>query len=142
VHKKWLSSKNEHTFRESDSLSGSLTISIDNRTIEIPHKDISHITVEDHYSRIYFQKENTMQNLFIRASLKSLQQSLPEDPFLQIHRSHLVNIRYVCGLSKNKREVKIRCAQDEATLPISRHRLSDLRISLMACPFDQSSRQS
>lgn len=71
------SSRDGHTSRNRGRLDGSLTVSVNNRILEIPHPDISHITVEDHDSRIYFTKEDTLHNAFIRRPLKVLQQFLP-----------------------------------------------------------------
>lgn len=116
---------------------GSLAVNLNDKSFAIPYREISHITVEDHYSRIYFIKDNAMQNVFIRKPLKALRQSLPEDRFLQIHRSHLVNLRLVCGLSRTRRELTLKSAQNETILPVSRYRLSDLCKRLMDYPSEQ-----
>ena len=110
---------------------GSLKVSTDSRIFQIPHLLIVHITVEDHYSRIYYLKNNVLQNVLIRMPLRALQQSLPTDHFFQIHRCHLVNLRHVYGLSKNRRELKMKWAQNGGKLPVSRNRLPDLRRRLM-----------
>ena len=128
----------ERIIRKQAVAFGSLTVSTDNRTFEISYPNISHITVEDHYSRIYFIKQNSLQNVFIRTPLKALKKSLPEDLFFQIHRSHLVNLRYVSGFLKNKRLLTMKYAQNEASLPISRYRLSDFHNRLITLQSDVS----
>jgi len=72
-----------------------------------------------------------LHNVFIRTPLKALQQSLPGDHFLQIHRSHLVNLMHVSGFSKDRRAIRLIWTQNEVILPVSRYRLSDLRTRLM-----------
>ena len=70
--------------------------------IKIPHAQITRITVEDHYSRILFASGNgdDLRNVLIRLPLKKLLQALPKDAFVQIHRSHAVNLRHVKCLEK------------------------------------------
>jgi hypothetical protein len=116
---------------------GSLAVSMDHRVIKIPFPAISHISVEDHYSRIFYMKNDKLQNIFIRKPLKALQQSLPNDHFFQVHRSYLVNLNHVSGLFNNNRKLKMRWAQNGVALPVSRHRLSDLRDRLQEYPSAQ-----
>ena len=125
-----LSLKDRQAGPQQAASDGVLKVSVDNRSLEIHHSLISHITVEDHYSRIYFFKDDALHNIFIRTPLKVLHQSLPKNVFFQIHRSHLVNLAHVCGFSRKNWELKMKGTHAETALPVSRYRLSDLRSKL------------
>ena len=71
---------------------GLLKLNVDSSPIEIPYAHITHVTVEDHYSRVFFSGDKGQHNVLIRAPLKSLLKKLPGEFFLQIHRSHIVNL--------------------------------------------------
>jgi DNA-binding LytR/AlgR family response regulator len=98
----------------------------------IPNKDsferiqmdrISHINVEDHYCRIFVKHSESIKEFFIQISLKEILDQLPPESFLQIHRSHVVNLAFVSSLLKDSRSYQLALNQGAHTLPISRHRL-------------------
>lgn len=95
-----------------------------NRTI--PHSDITHITVEDHYCRIHYSSGNGLKSKMIRLPLKELLLNLPEPHFLRIHRSHVLNLGYVSHLSKKGRDHKVVLKNHPVELPISRSRFKSL----------------
>ncbi len=107
--------------------SGVLRINAGGKALAIPHVEISHITVEDHYLRIFHGNDGSTQNVFFRHSLNRLMRRLPERHFLRIHRSHVVNLRQVAGLEKYGKETHLRLHSFDQTLPVSRHRLPHLR---------------
>ncbi len=88
---------------------------------------ISHIRIEDHYARIYIQIGDDTQEILRKISLKHLLSMLPNDQFVQIHRSHAVNIAYVKRVRKSGRAHKVVLKNVRTALPVSRHRLAALR---------------
>jgi hypothetical protein len=105
---------------------GVLRIRSDGLALSIPHAHISHISVEDHYLRIFYGNGGALRNVLIRRPLHKLLKQLPERHFLRIHRSHVVNLGQVAGLEKHGRENRIRLCGHGHPLPISRHRLPAL----------------
>jgi hypothetical protein len=88
------------------------------------HMDqISHINVEDHYCRIFVKEQGLVHEFYVKISLKELLEQLPQDHFLQIHRSHIVNLAYISNLIKDSRSYKLVLNQGIHTLPISPYRL-------------------
>jgi len=110
---------------DQEATDGFLTVEVNKKTIAIPYKHISHVTVEDHYSTIHFTKNGDLKAVFTRISLKTLLQSLPKDLFFQIHRSHLVNVRHVFDYCGKRRRITMAGGQ-QTSLPVSRHRLAGL----------------
>ena len=95
----------------------------------IPFARISHVSVEDHYSRIFFDQDHGQgpRNLLIRVSLKELKRKLPPARFVQVHRSHLVNLDQVARLVRKGRDHMVEMSPHGARLPVSRHRLGAVR---------------
>lgn len=104
----------------------SLTVNVDSSAMELPVGCISHVSMEDHYSRIFYHDGVRQNNVLIRSTMKELVGKLPKNRFLQIHRSHLVNPDRITGLTGNGRQTRV--ALDSGfELPVSRYRLSEVR---------------
>ena len=94
--------------------------------VSIPLADITHITVEDHYCRINYSISNGHKNTMIRLPLKEMLLKLPQDHFIKIHRSHVVNITHVLRLKKKGRDNKVVIRNTGVELPVSRSRFKDI----------------
>ncbi len=92
----------------------------------IHQSQIGHITVEDHYLRIYFQIDGNCKDTLIRMPLKELSARLPSDRFARIHRSHIVNLDWISGVKRVGREVQLTVKHGDFELPVSRYRLPQL----------------
>ena len=94
-----------------------------NQAEKIDMVKISHINVEDHYCRIFVKEQEGFREFYVKISLKEILDQLPRDRFLQIHRSHIVNLAYVTSLIKDSRSYQLALDHGTYTLPISRYRL-------------------
>lgn len=93
--------------------------------IFLDQESISHVTVEDHYCRIHTQDEEDAKNYFVKSSLSELLEKLSDSQFVQIHRSHVVNVRAIRQIDKKSRSGKVHLKSD-AVLPLSRYRLNEV----------------
>lgn len=98
--------------------------------IVISPKNITHVSVEDHYCQIHYLAGRGAKKMMARESLQGLLLRLPADQFLQIHRSHLVNQRHVAGFKRNSGHAWALVGPDKIRLPISRRRFRELKPSL------------
>jgi hypothetical protein len=93
----------------------------------IPIRDIINITVEEHYCRIFVKQNiNVIQEFSVKSTLKNLLSQLPDDRYFQIHRSHVVNLDFITGIKKIHRTYQIILSDRQNTLPLSRHRISEV----------------
>ena len=76
--------------------------------------------------RIYFQNDGSLQNTLVRMPLKELATRLPEEQFVRIHRSHLVNLEQISGVKRVGRAVRLSMKHGDFELPVSRYRLPQL----------------
>ncbi len=83
---------------------------------------IGHVTSEDHYLRIYYQCNGGIKNTLIRMALKDLNALLPGHQFIQIHRSHIINLEQVAGVKRSGRNVRVGTKYGDFELPVSRYR--------------------
>lgn len=105
---------------------GNLKMAGDNGNWTITMADITHITVEDHYCRINYSIGNGLKSKMIRLPLKEMLLKLPREHFLQIHRSHVVNMGHISRLTRNGRDRKVLLQNVDVELPVSRSRFEDL----------------
>ena len=98
----------------------------ENVPVFLKPESISHVTVEDHYCRIYVTENTGLRKYFVKMSLSTLLDQVPQSLFARIHRSHAVNMRYVDRLEKKKRAYFLRLKSFDQALPISRAQWSEV----------------
>ena len=86
-------------------------------------QDILYVRAEHVYVRIFFRNR---KSLLLRKSLRDLLLELPQDSFLQVHRSYIINPAWVSGW--NSKELSI----EGQSLPISRSRRQFVKQHLLA----------
>ncbi|WP_373059329.1 LytR/AlgR family response regulator transcription factor [Zunongwangia sp. H14] len=74
-----------------------------NKLIKIDYKEIKLISAVDKYCHIFLKD----RKIIIKERLKNLLSRLPEDQFIQVHRSHVINIEAIDSLNNNATEVSI-----------------------------------
>ena len=88
------------------------------------HEDICYIQAEGNYCYIVTRKGSKYAS---KISLRQLVQRLPEDQFIRIHKSYVVNF---CQLSKIDTKERLAYIEEEV-LPIGRTFLSGLTNSVL-----------
>ncbi len=111
---------------------GCLELAVDSRQVRLPHSRITHVSVEDHYCRVFYARGEKLHNVMVRLTLKDLMRELPEASFQQIHRSHMVNLRHASGIQKRGRTHNLVLGRFALELPISRYRLAQVQPRLPA----------
>ncbi len=113
---------------QKEQKSDSIFISSGKERYKIETGRISHISSEDHYLKIYVKEDREVKSIFIKKSLKSIREKLPENDFLQVHRSHIVNRSWIQSLERNKNSYTLILSDGLSTrVPVSRHRIPDLK---------------
>jgi hypothetical protein len=93
-------------------------------SIEISPQNITHITVEEHYLHINHLVQDVVKEIVIRKPLKTMHEELPYPLFQRIHRSHLVNIKHISQIQKEKGLYFSFIYHNQFKLPIGRSYLS------------------
>ncbi len=98
--------------------------------IRLNLNEITHISVEDHYLRIFINKNDQKDMLFIKMSLKKIKEKLPKHDFFHIHRSHIANKSFIKHLKKSGNNYTLALNDLQTSLPVSRQRVSTIKSML------------
>ncbi|MFA6152366.1 MAG: LytTR family DNA-binding domain-containing protein [Chitinophagaceae bacterium] len=83
-----------------DSNTGFIFVNVDHSLIKILLEEIKYIEAQKDYIKIHFAPVSK-KALFVRFSLKKIEEILPVDKFLRIHKSYIINMTKVTALRKN-----------------------------------------
>ncbi|MGB6152012.1 MAG: LytTR family DNA-binding domain-containing protein [Pricia sp.] len=113
--------------REEAQQEGSVRIKtpIASECFELKLSDLLFAKVDGNYMEIYSQKEDGLEKILIRLSLKELEKQLEAFPHLfQTHRSYLVNIQNIEAVSGNAQGYLLSFRGCELQAPVSRSRIT------------------
>ncbi|WP_432673212.1 7TM diverse intracellular signaling domain-containing protein [Flavobacterium sp. SM2513] len=97
---------------EENSIIETITIVLKSKAV-LQVDDITHISSDSHYLEFYLSSQDYPE--IDRNSIKLILEQLPKRCFVQVHRSHIVNINYVKLIKASEIVLK-----NEISIPISR----------------------
>ena len=86
------------TGKGSETGSQHLFIRTDYKMVQIDINSITHIESQNEYIRIFIEDEKPIMTLL---SIKSIEERLPADRFMRIHRSYIVNLKKIAMVTKS-----------------------------------------
>lgn len=91
--------------RKNDYSEKNIIISRDTKEkIEIPFNDLLCIKAEENYCIYFFKKENVVEKVMIRSSLKKIEQTfIKSDEIIRCHKSYIINLSKVSDITGNAR---------------------------------------
>jgi hypothetical protein len=90
-------------------------------------RTITHISVQEHYSRFYVSSGKSKKEIEAHLSLTNALASLPAEHFIRVHRSHAVNLLHVNGLRKLDNASHVVIGNDEFFVPVSRRQYAEVK---------------
>ncbi|MBS4061567.1 MAG: LytTR family transcriptional regulator DNA-binding domain-containing protein [Bacteroidales bacterium] len=92
----------------------------------IPIQDIEQLEAQDDYVMIH-----TAQGRFMKKeTMASMEQNLPEDSFIRIHRSHIVNVSQIQRIEQYGKESYLLILKNGNQVSVSKSRIKDLKREL------------
>jgi len=82
---------------------------------------IRNVAVEDHYCYVHYRDEDGYLKRDLAVPLRDVLGLLPSD-FVQVHRSHIINLHHIASIKRRGRSIYLTLDGDYE-VPISRHRL-------------------
>jgi len=76
-----------------------ITIKADYKTSLVKIADIVYIESEGEYVRLHMTDGSSIMTLF---RLKNMEASLPSDLFMRVHRSFIINLKFISGYAKGR----------------------------------------
>ncbi|WP_418262014.1 LytR/AlgR family response regulator transcription factor [Flavobacterium faecale] len=95
---------------------GDFYINVDRRFIKIEYSTVSFIEAKGDYIRI----KTDSQNYTVHSTLKKIEDKLPNNLFVRVHRSFIINIRKIIDIEDNSVLI------DKDVIPISRSNRNEL----------------
>lgn len=95
--------------------------------VEIRLQDLLFIKSADNYVEIYRSENDKIKRIFLRSSLKRIEQDLKDHPFLfKCHRAFLVNIKNISRVAGNSQGYQLIFKGIEYAIPVSRYTSKNL----------------
>jgi two-component system LytT family response regulator len=92
----------------------------------IPVTDIVHIQAEDDYVEIVTEEKKYLK----KETMNYLENSLPSELFIRVHRSSIVNVNYILKLERYGKESYIVILKDGSKVNVSKSRVKELKEQL------------
>lgn len=103
-----------------------LFIKTGSRIDVVPIGDIVHIEAEDDYVEIVTEAKKYLK----KETMNYLEQSLPKDVFIRVHRSSIINVNYIQKLERYGKESYLVILKDGGRVNVSKSRVKELKQQL------------
>lgn len=115
--------KNTSQLKETNTTRKELYVNIDRRLVKIEIPSIYLIEAKGDYIQIKTEEKNYV----VHSTMKKIEEKLPEDLFLKIHRSYIINIKMIIDIEDNSVLIK------KDVVPVSRSNRPELmkRLNLL-----------
>lgn len=117
-------SGNEHSGEDSGE-TVFFELSSSHGKVPIAIEDIGCISAADHYCELTIKNNDDSYKELTRLTIKEAITQLPGDIFIQVHRSHIVNLNHVDKIIKKGQTYRILMKHSKDEIPASRHRAQD-----------------
>ena len=91
-------------------------------------QSIRNIAVDDHYCYVHYRQDDRYAKRDLAMPLRDALSLLPTE-FVQVHRSHIVNLRHIQSVRRKNRGIRL-VLDGDFEVPVSRHRLDQVLPSL------------
>lgn len=85
---------------------------------------IRNIAVEDHYCYVHYRHDDGYAKRDLAVPLRDVLALLPSE-FVQVHRSHIVNLHHIASIRRKGRSIYL-VLDGDFRVPVSRHRLEEV----------------
>ena len=85
---------------------------------------VRNIVVDDHYCYVHYRHNDDFAKRDLAMPLRDVSALLPSD-FVQVHRSHVVNLRHIRSIRRENRSIRL-VLDGNFEVPVSRHRLDEV----------------
>lgn len=103
--------------KENENVVESLFVNIDRRLVKIDLSSIDVIEAKGDYIKV----KTETKNYIVHSPLKRIEEKLPNDKFLKIHRSYIININKIVDIQDNSVLIK------RDVIPVSKVNRNELR---------------
>jgi len=104
-----------------------ITAGNEKNELRVNPRSIIYLCSNDNYVTIALMKDNSVNKITIRGTLKSAEDELSKNGrFIRCHKCYIVNLDYVDKISGHSQNMKIRLLHSDDLIPVSRSRAGEL----------------
>jgi DNA-binding LytR/AlgR family response regulator len=93
-----------------------------NDTLRLDAGQIAWLSAADNYVQVFYFENEVLKSRMLRSTLKKMEEALSDAPqFFRCHRTYVVNLEKVTGVSGNAQGYRQHIAGAETTVPVSRN---------------------
>jgi two-component system response regulator LytT len=104
-----------------------LTVKTTDRWVPVPFEKIMYLEAQLRKTKI---KAETVEGLH-KYNLSDLELLLPQDDFIRVHRSYIVNLNYIREIQPDSHSTFLLIMKDQTKIPVSQSYASDFRKTLL-----------
>lgn len=97
-----------------------------NKIDVVPVEEIIHISAEDDYVELITAEKKYLK----KETMNNLETSLPQDTFIRVHRSNIINTNFIEKLERYGKESYLVILSDGSKVTVSKSRVKDLKTQL------------
>ncbi len=94
------------------------------KTFALDPASVRNIAVDDHYCYVHYRRDEGYTKRDLAMPLRDVLATLPAG-FVQVHRSHVVNLRSIRSIRRDNRNMRL-VLDGSFEVPVSRHRLNEV----------------
>lgn len=87
-------------------------------SLRVSEANLVYIKSENNYVRIFYFEKSLLKEKLLRSTLTQIKKQLPS--FIKVHRSYIVNPKFILSLKGNKQNAKVYLKKIDHSLPISK----------------------
>lgn len=133
LYRKWLKSSLTTIVPPESDTDYSVTFNSNNKNekpVTVVSSGLLYVKSEGNYIEIVRKNNDGMKTHLIRNSLNQVESILPERDFIKIHRSFIVNTKYIDSISLSGSSYTVRLEGVDVKLPVSRSMVKVVRVIL------------
>jgi NO-binding membrane sensor protein with MHYT domain len=111
--------------KELGGMDHKLPVRKNQRTYFVDYKDVVSVSADGHYTSIF---TSSCEEHFCNYSLTKVEEQLiASNPFLKVHRSHLINISYIDSFERHHDKAILWMCDGKHQVPVSRKHISEIQ---------------
>ncbi|MCU4175323.1 LytR/AlgR family response regulator transcription factor [Carboxylicivirga sp. N1Y90] len=107
-----------------------LVLSSNNKSdedVKLTPSTLVYVMANGNYTEVYQLEGDELKRIMLRNSLSNIQQQLPEHHFMKVHRSYIVNVRYLEKVYTQQSNYFLLLSVAKVEIPLSRNAISEVR---------------
>lgn len=130
IYRKWMQSQLTSIKTSSEEQQSTILFESNNKkekAVSTTVQDLIYVKSNGNYIEIACRNQGEIKKHLIRNTLNQVEGILPEEIFLKIHRSYILNTQFIESLQSDNSSYSVKLKEGKITLPVSRSMAKTIR---------------